>query len=98
MAWSRVVSTDFQPHHLVHLIASAGHDDQAAAPVFAQLPLNREAVFSWQAQIEKHQGRWIVGHQRQQRAAGVQLRDAVAVTLQVRRERGPAAGPARSRS
>src|SRR5277367_7137801 len=39
-----VVRTDFEAYHLVDSIASPGDDHQAATPVLAQLPRDREAV------------------------------------------------------
>ena len=78
-----VVGADFQSDDLVDRVASAGHDDEAAAPVLTPLPGDGEAVLAWKAQIEQHQCRRIGWHALQQVATAVQLRDPIAVALQV---------------
>ena len=84
-----VVGADLEAHHLVHRIAAARHDDEAAAPVFAQLARDRETVFAGQPQIQQHERGRVGGHQLHQRAAVVQLRDSIALAMEVVR---PAAG------
>jgi hypothetical protein len=78
-----VVGADLQAHHLVHRVAAAGDDDQAAVPVFTQLARDGQAVFTRQTQIEQHQGRGIVCHQLQQRRAGMQRGDAKPMAAEV---------------
>ena len=78
-----VVGADLEADHLVDRIAAAGDDDQPAAPVLAQLARDREAVLARQAEVEQHEGGRVGGHQRDQCATAVHLRDAVSVALQV---------------
>jgi len=51
--------------------------------VLAQLAGDREAVLAGQSEVEQHQIGRILRHQADQGAAGMRLRDAIAVTLQI---------------
>ena len=81
-----VVSAHLEADDLVHRIAAAGHDDQPAAPVFAQLAGDRKAVFAGQPQVEQHQGRRIGAHHRHQQLAVVHPCDSKAVAVRVVRQ------------
>jgi len=81
-----VVGADLEADHLVDRVAAAGDEHQAALPVLAQLPGNREAILAGQAEVEQHELRRIGGHQAEQLGAAVRLRNAKALTLQIVRE------------
>ena len=78
-----VVRADLEADDLVDGVPPAGHDDQAAVPVLAQLTRDREAVLAGQAEIQQDERRRIGRHQGEQRAPVVHLRDPVAVDLQI---------------
>ena len=81
-----VVGADFEADDLVDRIAPSGDDDEAAVPVLAQLPGDREPVLAGQAEVEQHQVGRIGRHEAQQRRPGVRLGDAIALALQVARK------------
>jgi hypothetical protein len=78
-----VVGADLEADDLVDRVAAAGDDNQAALPVLAQLPGDREAILAWEAEVEQHQLRRVPGHQAEQRGAVVRLRDAITLCLQI---------------